>query len=225
MPATFIKGTGAPRLIRAGDITVDKYGLATGTAVWWAYAKADLYGSGVTGIGYPHPNAPSLKCEKMVYADSDNGATLTASYAGLLTGVAPDPVDELDTAVMEAPIDAHPDFATFAGTPTAPLNGAVFIKDSSGNYRFDCFGPSAPAGLRGVTSFEAPTSIVRRTSITLTRPTPGQVGTLRVPYETFGLNASWLLVGCSSQKRGNVYVTKYEWKAGGRLGWNTQIYS
>jgi hypothetical protein len=225
--ATFIKGDGAPRLIRSGTIVVDKYGLATATAVWWAYDKNTLLASNVTRIGFPHPVAPTLSCEKMQFNDSDGGTTLEASYAGILGTALPAPIDELDTVVMEAPIECHPDFATFAGTNRATAkNGAVWLPVPNSQFeRFDGFGPDAPAGFRGVTSFEAPTSISRRTTVTTTAPQPNVVGTRRVPYETFGIHADWLLIGCSSQKRGNVYVTKYEWKAGGRLGWNHAIYS
>jgi hypothetical protein len=216
-------------MIRAGNIVVDKYGLATGTAIWWAYSKSAILSSGVTALGFPHPDAPTLKCEKLVYSDSDGGATLEASYAGILGNTLPAPVDELDTSTMEVPIDAHPAFATFAGSSNATrLNGAVFrtVPNTSPVVEvFDCFGPDAPAGFRGVTSFLAPASVSRRTTITTTPPQPGAVGYLRTPYNTFGITANWLLVGCSSQLRGNVYVTKYEWKAGGRIGWNTAIYS
>jgi len=225
--ATFIKGDGAPRLIRSGTIVVDKYGLATATAVWWAYDKNILLSSNVTRIGFPHPVVPTLSCEKMQFSDTDGGATLEASYAGILGTALPAPIDELDTVATEAPIDCHPDFATFAGTNRATAkNGAVWLPVPDSPYeRFDGFGPAAPAGFRGVISFEIPISISRRTTISTAVPEATAVGTRRTPFQTFGIKAEWLLIGCSSQKRGNVYVTKYEWKASGRNGWNHAFYS
>ena len=224
MAAHYLKGDGLPRLVRSGGVQIDRYGLATATAVWWAYNHATLLSSGVAYIGAPHPDALSLRCEHMSFVNSYQGSTLEAVYAGVLSGEMPDPIDELDTAVMEAPIEAHPNFADFAGTPAAPLNGAVFLQDGAGNWRFDQFGPAAPASFRGVTSFEVPTSVSRRTTITTFEPEANEVGLRRVPFNTFGIDRDWLLVRCSSQKRGNVYVTKYEWKASGPYGWNHSIY-
>ncbi len=217
---TFIQGDGAPRVIRAGNVTVDKYGLATGQVTWWAFSYDVMLGSRIIRIGSPHPKAPSLGCEKIEYVDTEGGATAVASYAGLLGGATP--IYEIDSGSSCEPIETHPDFASFAGSLGAEVNGAIFDPD---NGSFLKFGNDAPNEFRGVTSYLVPTPIVRRTTISLSAPSTSTVGRRESPPATFGAVGTWLKVSVNSERRGNVYVSREEWKASGPRGWSTTIYS
>jgi hypothetical protein len=226
MCAEFIKGRGQPRLIRSGGLSQDRFGLATATAEWWAFLEKDLLQ--VTSTGKAHPNFSQLKCERIITSANGGGYSLIASYAGIFNQ--PVPIIELDMGTMEAPIDTHPDFAEFAGTSDATKrNGAVFTKVAVGDGNtaevFDQFGPTAPLGFRGVRGYLIPTAIVRRTSISTSYPSVSGLGEIGAPPNTFGISGTWLKTGASSEKRGDVFVTREEWKNGGRLGWNTTIYS
>ena len=215
-----------PRIIRSGSVSIDKYGLATATVVWWAFGDERMRSARVS-IGSRHPDVPGLECERLVTGKSDGGVTLEAHYAGIVSNKEPEPVDELDVTVTEAPIEAHPRFSELAGTPEAPnrANDARWTPDGSGGFVFGGFGPNGPAGLRGVTSFIIPTAISRRTTISKAAPVAGNVGKRGSPGSTFGVSGDWLMVGVSSQRRGSVFVTRREWKASGALGWHNIIYS
>jgi len=218
---TIIKGSGGPTYVSSGGVSQDKYGLSTSTARWWALYEANL--NPVAVLGTIHPTYSSLRCERRLVSDTGGGGFFLDAYFAGIVGT-PTPVYEIDTVTIQAPIETHPNFASFAGTIGTPLNGAIF-DPTDGTFRK--FGNDAPDRWRGVTSYEMPVAIVRETEITVTSPSVATVGRIDSPplAPSLGAGQTWRLASVTSDIRGRIYVVRREWQASGPKGWNTVLYA
>lgn len=151
----------------------------------------------------------------------------------------PEFTDDLavDITCSVEPIDTHPAFVKFAGTPDNPLNGAYFDPKDG---RFVAFRPIWPEGsntlnpLAGVRSYNVPIMVVSKTSIDTEWPDEGIVSQLGKIIEADYLSTTipllsgtrnWLFTGLKVRSIGNVYfeVTKTAALSGPRL-WVKEIY-
>lgn len=200
-----------------GQLHTDIYGLSTATAMWASPIDAMAYPS----MYSPHPVWNFLHMEKRTVSVEYGYIRTVGEYAGF-EGI-PVPVIEYSSAVNEAPIQTHPDFLSFAGKPSAPQNGAVFRDPATGKVStddnlgvFEKFWSNPPNEWAGVESYLQPVLVTRITTI---GPNPtastGEVGQL------FG---SLLTTGVTVTRRGIVYQTVVERRAGGGRGWNSSLY-
>jgi len=159
-------------------------------------------------------------------------------YEGYLDAL-PDPVYELTSALDQEPIQCHPKFvSTLAGTPSAPLNGAVFVDPATGKptadddkgifreFRSIVGGDLNPKG--GIESFLTPGAEWRETSITGTKPTEiRNLGTIDSPTgENPTLTGrNWLLWSHTYTKRGMIYQVTTVWKLSALREWDSDIYT
>nr|BAR33211.1 hypothetical protein [uncultured Mediterranean phage uvMED] len=162
--------------------------------------------------------------------------TVNYVFEGFLVSL-PDPTYELTTSLSQEPIQTHPDFATFAGTPSTnpPINGSVFVDPDTGfgsrksNAIWKEFAFKGTANEKaGIESYLAPGAEWRETKFQTSRPTGiRDVGTIETPAGSpptlSGRN--WLAWGETYVRRGHIYQVTSTWKLSGRNGWDTDIYS
>lgn len=182
----------------------------------------------------PHPRFSSMELTRRSGQRSKPGWwSVNYTFEGFLLDL-PEPTYELTTSLGQEPIQTHPDFVTFAGTPAAPLNGSVFVDPDTGyeskktNAIWKEFAYSGTASTKaGVDSYLAPGAEWRETKFQSTRPTGiRDVGTIEVPS---GDNPSvsgrdWLAWSETYIRRGSIYQVTTVWKLSGRNGWDSDIY-
>ena len=228
-----------------GKIRVDRYGLATCTAVFTC--PVEKFASLVLAFGTPHPIAKGLGIERMEIDLKGPFATISAEYAGLLNASFENQaVYELVDGVAEEPIETHRKFTDFAGDPTAPLNGATFRSISTGlivtsakpaaamgDYVFDSFSVYSAGTLNPFAKMERylePGQVTwRKTWHAIATPATlagiGKIATApEGPAPTLEDDATWLDMGITSNQRGLAYSLIHEWRGSGRRGWNTTVY-
>lgn len=168
---------------------------------------------------------------KRVLYDEGGQAHLQLVWAGVggstSTPILPDPVWFLKRTPSEEPIDTHPDFETFAGTPAAPLNGAKF--DANGLFvGFEVV--VSPNVWGGITKYLEFAATLTKTSVVLSQPDPDEIiprietptgSDVGVPTIT---GRDWMKTDFTVTRRGGVYEVFEEWTMSGQRGWNTTIY-
>lgn len=214
----------------------DRYGVDMLTLV--EKIPKDLFPSAIRSKYSVHPRFTAMEVSSIDWERTPSGAFYLVTYLfeGFLSSL-PEPVYSLDTSLSEEPIELHPDFETFAGTPASPLNGAVFIDPDTGRITTDnakgvfrefMATVSGAANIKaGIESYLAPGAQWTETSFSRTRPTDlGDLGSIDSPS---GPNPSftgrtWLYSGAPYTRRGGVYQISKSWMLSGRLGWDTDIY-
>lgn len=215
---------------KGGRYTTDKYGLSTGSYRW---EKVSLTGEvGTSPIEAHHPLAVALSLEKATLGVEEGVAFAEGEYAGIV-GPAPSPTYELDFSTSDEQIETHPDFATFGtdangadydantGEFTGFTKRPKWDKDNP-NYAVD-----NPEWI-GVRSYLCPGCVWREVRISTSADTSidniGKIASPPGPVPSAGGGRTWLYSGASMQLRGNVYVSRREWRLSGMRGWNTTIY-
>ncbi len=200
-----------------GQLHTDIYDLSSATAVWVSPADRMVYPL----MGSVHPIWGFLSMERRTVSVEYGYCRCTGEYAGFEGK--PQEVVEWSSGVSEEPIQTHPKFANFAGRPSAPLNGAIFIDFETGAKTtddsrgvFEKFWSNPPNSFAGVTSYLVPVLVKRSTQVA-SQPTAytSQVGKLN-----FGM----LCTNVTINRRGRVYQTTVEYRGAGPRGWNTSIY-
>jgi hypothetical protein len=140
----------------------------------------------------------------------------------------PEPTYELSGSLDQQPIATHPDFEDFAGTPSAPLNGAVFVDPETGRVTDDDaigvfreFG-SAGGEFGGLESYLDPGATWTKISFAATRPTTLRaLGTKMTPDGSPPslTGRDWLFWETSFRVRGYIVEVRETWKLSGRGGW------
>jgi hypothetical protein len=199
-----------------GQLHTDIYGLSSAVAIWASPADAMSYPSMLT----PHPLWGFLHLERRTVSVEYGHCRTTAEYAGF-EGT-PVPVIEWGSGVNEEPIQTHPDFESFAGKPSAPLNGARFVDPTTNKITtnddlgvFDKFWSNPPNKWAGVTSYLMPVVIKKITTIAPSPIDISRVGKLEDGY---------LISNASSTQRGIVFQNVIEFRGPGQRGWNEELY-
>lgn len=203
-----------------GTLTTDIYGLSTATAVYVSPAHAIRYPAMLSA----HPIWNFMHIEKRTVSLTDYGfCRATCEYAGF-EGT-PVPIIEWGSGVSSEPIETHPDFESFAGKPSAPLNDAVFVDIETGDKttdnargKFSHFaGNPATNQFTGITSFLNSYLTKKETRI---ESTP-----INVLSGVGHIDGTLLKIGASSTQRGIVYQNTQEWRGGGLKPINATIYA
>jgi len=124
-------------IINSCNTSISDSGLVTGRVVYLPkpaqYIKIGEEGP-IKGSAHPLDNRLTLEKAEMDYTEGEG--SVVATYTGMDTanldpsadGTQTVPVYSFDYGLSEEPIETHPKFAATAGTPDAPINGAVFMK-------------------------------------------------------------------------------------------------
>ena len=182
-----------------------------------------------------HPDFPKMAVARVQWEKPRQFAgkfyRVAYIYEGFINAL-PDSTYELSGTLTEEPIETHPDFEDFAGTPSSPLNGAVFLDPETGKPTtddakgvFSEFGISGDKA--GVSSYASPGVMWTETRYSTTKPTElgdlGQIDTPNGNPPTFS-GRDWLLWDSSYRRRGFIYEIRIAWKLSGRNGWDEDIY-
>lgn len=200
-------------------------------------------------LGSSHPMKSYLYMETQILIYTPTGARLDCSYAGVTFEWLDRPTYELILGVQESPIETHPDFEDFAGSPSSPMNGALFVDPATGNITgddargiFDSFAPYLDGGGRnpkaGIEAFLDPVATYRESMVSYSLPNVSGFGqkVSDVPGPGFRGslgNRNWLYTGFTYRRRGApggspnqvIYEITKEWRLSGRAGWDADIYA
>ena len=200
---------------------------------------AELFPDLVRDRYSPHPRFSGLAVSKVGWTRAKHGKfyRVTYTYEGYVNTV-PEPVYTLSASLAEEPIELHNTFQAFAGKPSAPLNGAIFIDpdtqkitsdDNRGVFReFKSTISGAQNPKAGVESFLHVGATWTEISFSTTRPTDlGDVGTIDTPsgpQPTIGTGRDWIYSGAEYTRRGKLYEIRKTWLLSGKNGWDADIY-
>jgi hypothetical protein len=206
----------------------DRFGIDTVELV--VKIPDNLFPSQVLSDFAPHPRFSNMLLSRRSGSRNEPGyMTVSYLFEGFLLSI-PEPTYELTTSLTVEPIQTHPDFATFAGTPAAPLNGSLFVDPETGwessktNAVWKEFVGSSKAG---IDSYLVPGAEWRETKFQTNEPTGiRDVGTIDSPDGPAPSvsGRDWLAWAESYIRRGAVYQVATVWKLSGRNGWDSDIY-
>jgi hypothetical protein len=218
--ALIIKGGAGSQLQPDSQVSIDRDGLMSGTATFDGSEAAVLGNVPTVGVSL-HPKDPRLVCESISTTYKRLGkASITANYIGL----ASDPTTpriEFAGGSGQDPIETHPDFIKFAGTPGDPKNNARFDEETGEFLGFF-------AGVfQGVTAYVVPSIIVNYTYYTTVAPNVKRVGRVVGNLPEFNRPPNvknYLLIAMPYRQIANVYAVTEQYLGSGEKGWNGQIY-
>lgn len=199
----------------------------------------NILGGGTVNRAYrsPHPDFPSLLAYgvKIVRRPGLINGLLTIEYRGLDPALSypPPPVYTIETTTGNEPLQTHPLWATqMAGTPDAPLNGAIFQSvDASGiNYNPGTNNPgtfdptnatfyqwSATSIFAGIEDYLAAGVVFKSTYVTIGGGADASaVGTFSSPdgpAPTLPADYEWFYLGITSEDNAGIYRNEATWKA------------
>jgi hypothetical protein len=202
-----------------GELTTDRYGLSTATAVWVSPQDRMQY----PALDTQHPLWDVLYMEKQHVMVKNGYCYATCDYAGLYGE--PDFIEEWSSGVSEEPIQTHPHFDSLVAQ-----YGTVWIDPNTNRPSKFAAGHAIPAGLifdkffafpkddmTGVQGYLMPVVVRRITQVAGTPFFTSQVGTL-----VGGL----LCTSVTATRRGRVYQNVAEYRgAGPNRTWNGNLYS
>jgi hypothetical protein len=200
-----------------GTLVTDIYGLSTATAVFCSPAHAMRF----PAMQSAHPIWNFMHMEKRTVSLTDYGfCRAVCEYAGFEGD--PIPIIEWGSGVSSEPIQTHPNFASFAGTPSAPLNDAVWVDVETGepttdNARGIWLRFAGTGAFAGQTSYLSPYLTKKITRLSRTQ--------IIVSAGIGHIDGTLLKVGASSTQRGIVFQNTEEWRGGGRRPINAAVYS
>lgn len=215
---------------KPGEVNTDIYGLETCTAVYKCpMDRLDL----IPAMFSQHPIFTYLYMERRRVSIDPGFLTITCEYAGI-PGSITVPIYEIVWGTSEEPIETHPKFISdIAGTPSNPLNGAIFLDETGVLTQDDSRGIFS--GFRSGSEFAGVTSYLdlaqmtwRVTFMTTDRPVSlsgvGHISSPAGPAPSPSDGGNWLYVGLTYTQRGIIYSVQEEWRGSGRNGWNETIY-
>lgn len=227
----------APILQPEEQGAVDRYGVDVLTRTEMLHK--DVFPDQLRSKYSVHPNYRNMAVNRIDWQLVAGGEfyRVTYTYEGFIATL-PEPDYELQGSLDEDPIELHPNFEAFAGTPSAPLNGAVFIdpdtekptaSDELGVFR-EFRARIGPAANRkaGVEGFLTPGVTWTENSFSTSRPTDlGQLGTIDSPsgpQPSFSGSRDWLYWQATYRQRGGIFQITKTWRLSGRGGWDPDIY-
>jgi hypothetical protein len=191
-----------------------------------------VFPSQVLGMYASHPRFTGMALSRRSGERTKPGFwTVSYTFEGFLFE-APEPVYELVANLDQDPIESHPDFTEFAGTPSDPQNGAIFVDPEAGTIsRDDARGVfrefAAGSSKAGIESYLVPGAEWKETTFTTTRPTSlrdiGKTESPAGPSPSLS-GRNWLAWSETYTRRGNIYQVTRTWKLSGRNGWDNDIY-
>ena len=190
--------------------------------VQWTCDSA--FESSLPGLFSAHPDDPRLILFQSSITRSRNARTImSANYIGIAADPTPYQISWPSSGGQD-PIETHPNFADFAGTPASPLNGAVFDPE---NDQFLGFFDNT-SNKMGVSAYLVANPQVYLSYWTYRRPNPNKLFSIRGGLPTNILEPSsvknWMLIGQPYEKIGELYHVTEQYLGSGPNGWDTDIY-
>jgi len=227
----------AKQLIHYGDGSYNADGTAQ-TSVFYAVLTSALVGQFPTVGTTTHPlYGGSWKCSTYRWQRVAPNVTILEIVFTAPISVASSQIEqEFDNIAELEPITSHASFATFAGSSTAPANGAVWL-DAKGvafgqsgydstSGRFTYFGPGAFYGLE---NYLLPKGQYQFAYNATTLPIGSDVGKIAAAptgAPTLPGAATWLLTARTWRRTASsIWRIVETYRASGPAGWNAAIYT
>ncbi len=213
----------------SGERVVSEDSVATCSATWFVYpfSSASFYAPTVNKS--IHPIWSGLCCKSVGIKRFGDGALITAQYEGAeswsSSSDSSENTVEVSVTMREEPIETHPQFETWAGTPTNPKAG---IFDDDG--KFTGWNSKTDDGklMAGVKSYLVPAYSASVTHISRGRPSVGGIGNIGGGngLPAVGGKRQWMCTGIAySTMADGKYRVSETYLLSGPNGWNRKIYS
>ncbi len=226
-----VSDNGKPYLMQPDrQITIKADGSAEGT-VAYECDKADVLF--LPKARSAHPDEPSLVAHQIAITFMGlEKVRAVYSYIGLTAEYSEDNNSiEMDVSCDQVPIQTHPDFKDFAGTPEEPAEGAIWVDATTGeptkkskNAEFRGWSSGEFMGLE---TYLIPRPVVRKSYLRRSAPSMTEVGTIvdKIPGVTNppGIK-NWFCLGSSFVEVGGVFRCTEEFKGSPAPGWNKKVY-
>jgi hypothetical protein len=217
-----ILGNTSMQLQPGASVDEDENGLLSGECVWIG-DYANRYSAGQKGSLHPHDSRLTAYRSKLTKMATGK-CSVTVGYIGLAADPTPMFIEYPGGSGQE-PIETHPNFAQFAGTPAAPLNGAKF--EATGEF-IGFASASNAEKLNGTRSYIVPSVTINLTYYTHRVPNVSRVGkkyTGQIPDLIKPPNVKdFLLIGLPYKKIGNLFQVTLQILGSGEDGWNQNVY-
>ena len=214
----------------SGERVVSVDSVTTCSAVFfvWPWAASGNY---LPAIGRsPHPIWSDLYCKSTGLKRHKSGAIITATYEGSemnwnSENDANDRMMEVSCTMREEPIETHPNFTEWAGTPKEP-KGALFDDDG----RFSGWNVNNEIGeeMKGIKSYLVPSYAGTVSYVSRSRPSLSGIGKIGGGggLPSAGDKRQWMNVGISYQSIADgKYKISENYLLSGPGGWNKKVYS
>lgn len=215
------KGSPLMTLQQGWTVDEDEHGLLTGECSW----EGDFslrFTAPQKGSLHPYDYRLTAYRQRLQRLGADK-CRVTLSYIGLSADPTPMIIEHPGGSGQE-PIETHPDFQTFAGTPAAPLNGAYFDPETD-----EFIGFTDPDNrLVGTRAYIVPSVMINLSYYTHYVPYLSNVGRIS-PFTPPDLIRppnvkNFLLIGMPYRRIGNVFQVSQQLLGSGPDGWNTRVY-
>ena len=213
----------------SGERTVSEDSVATCSATWFCYPYSAASANSPIINKSVHPIWNGLYCKSVSIKKYGDGALITAQYEGgeswSSTSDQYENTVEVSCTMREEPIESHPNFESWAGTPQKP-NCGIFDEDG----KFTGWNSKTEGGkiMAGVKSYLVPSYSGTVSYISKGVPSLGGIGRIGGGggLPSVGGMYQWMCTGISYQSMsdGNYKVSETYLLSGPR-GWNRYIYS
>ncbi len=212
----------------SGERVVSEDSVATCSATWFVYpfSAATFYAPNVNKS--IHPIWTGLCCKSVGIKRYGDGALITANYEGAeswnSSNDANENTIEVSATMREEPIESHPQFERWAGTPEKP-NCGIFDDDG----KFVGWNSKTEGGkiMAGVKSYLVPSYSGTITYISKGKPSIGGIGSIGggAGLPSVGGKRQWMMTGVSfSSISDGKYRVSETYLLSGPNGWNRYIY-
>lgn len=213
----------------SGERVVSADSVATCSATWFCYPYSAALAHCPIVNKSPHPIWSDLYCKSVGIKRHGEGAIITAQYEGseFVWDSDRDSAEntvEVSCTMREEPIESHPDFERWAGSPDKP-NCGIFDDDG----KFVGWNSKTQGGkiMAGVKSYLVPSYSAAVGYIAMGMPSLGGIGSIGggSGLPAVGGNRQRMCTGISYNKMADgKYKVSITYLLSGPNGWNKYIY-
>lgn len=213
----------------SGERVVSADSVATCSATWFCYPYSVALAHCPIVNRSPHPIWSDLYCKSVGIKRHGEGAIISAQYEGSefvwdSDRDSSENTVEVSCTMREEPIESHPDFERWAGSPDKP-NCGIFDDDG----KFVGWNSKTQGGkiMAGVKSYLVPSYSAAVGYISREMPSLGGIGSIGggSGLPAVGGNRQWKCTGISYNKMTDgKYKVSITYLLSGPNGWNKYIY-
>lgn len=216
-------------LQNSGERVVSEDSVTSCSATWfvWPYEVANLHSPVINKSA--HPVWAGLFCKSVSIKRHGTGAIISAQYEGAESWSSKDDSNdnsvEVACTMREEPIESHPNFEYWAGTPQKP-NCGIFDEDG----KFTGWDSRTAGGkiMAGVKSYLVPSYSATVNYISQNSPSLGGIGGIgsATGLPSVGGKYQWMCTGISFNSIADgKYKVSIGYLLSGPNGWNRYIYA
>lgn len=215
-------------LSERGPMEEHEAGYWTASITWSYYPYADAVDQAPRVNVDKHPDFEFMVCKSnRILWQKPGLARIVSTYEGsetkgdlVVTRDEGGARIEVIASMREEPIESHPNFTQWAGTPSAPIGG-IFEDDTE---RF--LGWKNTSAFYGISSYLVPTVTLRRQYHSDSKPNVTNIGKVYASPSGAPESGSrnWMLTSIPFQSEGEGYSVTEEYLMSGPRGWSEDLY-